>query len=53
MAREWLDLSLFVVLLFPGHNLPSITMEEGEIELDFGPWPKEGFMLVECPLMRP
>ena len=41
MASVWLNLSSFIVLLCPGHDLPSVTLEEGEIELGFGPWPKE------------
>lgn len=41
MASVWLNLSSFIVCLFPGHDLPSVTLEEAEIELGFGPWPKE------------
>lgn len=51
-ASEWLDLPSFIVILFSNYDLPSVKLEEREIELGFGPWPKEGRVtLVECPLM--
>lgn len=34
VASEWLDLSSFIVLLFPGHDHPSIMLEEGETQQD-------------------
>ena len=34
VASEWLDLSSFIVLLFPGHDHPSFMLEEGEIQQD-------------------
>lgn len=43
MARVWQDCSSSVAFLFPGHDLPSVTLEE-ETELGFGSGSKDGYV---------
>lgn len=40
MAHVWQDCSSSVAFLFPGHDLPSVTLEE-ETELGFGSGSKD------------